>query len=474
MTSNSPSEDPGIMPAQSNEHAPEPVVAEPVAQEVPPVEEVPAAPEVQAPAAETPAPITAAIEDVQPIDDLDDEDYDADLDEDADSMDSMMEDGGEMQDMGELLDSMEPIKPLRRGEVVEGVVMRIDSDGILVNIGHKSEGVVQQREMRTLSSEDQANIAVGDQIVTYVLRPETADNAAILSIDRALGEAGWRELEKLQDTNETVEGQILAFNKGGAIVDVQKVNGFVPMSQLVSVSREIFREIPDGDQDGEALARRAQLQERDTGKVLQLKILEINRSRNRAIFSERQAVQEWRDAQKARLVQELNVGEIRTGEVTGISSFGAFVDLGGADGLIHISEMSWGPVAKPDDVVKIGDQINVYVLRVDVENRKIALSLRRLEPEPWETIHERLRVDDVVDAKITKLTNFGAFARVEGNIEGLIHISELSDRVIGHPREVVSEGDDVRLKVLRIEPERRRLGLSLKQTLDKPFGMTFE
>ncbi len=472
MTSNSPSEDPGIMPAPSNEPAPETVAADPVAQEVPPVEEVPAAPEVQAPAAETPAPPTAAIDDVQPLDELDDEDYDADLDEDADSMDSM--EGGGMQDMGELLDSMEPIKPLRRGEVVEGVVMRIDSDGILVNIGHKSEGVVQQREMRSLSSEDQASIAVGDQIVTYVLRPETADNAAILSIDRALGEAGWRELEKLQDTNETVEGQILAFNKGGAIVDVQKVNGFVPMSQLVSVSREIFREIPDGDQDGEALARRAQLQERDTGKVLQLKILEINRSRNRAIFSERQAVQEWRDAQKARLVQELNVGEIRTGEVTGISSFGAFVDLGGADGLIHISEMSWGPVAKPDDVVKIGDQIKVYVLRVDVENRKIALSLRRLEPEPWETIHERLHVDDIVDAKITKLTNFGAFARVEGNIEGLIHISELSDRVIGHPREVVSEGDDVRLKVLRIEPERRRLGLSLKQTLDRPMGMTFQ
>lgn len=471
MTSNSSSEDPGIMPAPSNEPAPDP---DPVAETA--IEETPAAPEVQAPAAETPAPapeaVPAPVEDVaQPIDELDDEDDDMDLDEDADSM---QDPGGEMQDMGELLDSMDPIKPLRRGEVVEGVVMRIDSDGILVNIGHKSEGVVQQREMRTLSAEDQANIAVGDQIVTYVLRPETADNAAILSIDRALGEAGWRELEKLQDTNETVEGQILAFNKGGAIVDVQKVNGFVPMSQLVSVSREIFRETPDGEQDNEAAARRAQLQERDTGKVLQLKILEINRSRNRAIFSERQAVQEWRDAQKARLVQELQVGEIRSGEVTGISSFGAFVDLGGADGLIHISEMSWGPVGKPDDVVSIGDQIKVYVLRVDVENRKIALSLRRLEPEPWETIHERLHVDDIVDAKITKLTNFGAFARVEGNIEGLIHISELSDRVIGHPREVVSEGDDVRLKVLRIEPERRRLGLSLKQTLDRPMGMTFQ
>ena len=376
----------------------------------------------------------------------------------------------EVQDMGELLDSMEPIKPLRRGEVVDGEVMGFSEDGgILVNIGHKSEGVVQQREMRSLSQEDVQNLRIGDKIITYVLRPESADNAAILSIDRALGETGWRELEKCLEDNETVEGSILGFNKGGAIVDVRKVQGFVPMSQLVSVSRDIFRDRSETEEDPEAEARRMQRQAEETGKTLQLKILEINRSRNRAIFSERQAVQEWRDAQKARLVEELQVGEVRKGVVTGISSFGAFVDLGGADGLVHISEMSWGPVGRPEDVVSIGDELDVYVLRVDIENKKIALSLRRLEPEPWETIHERLHVDDIVDAQITKLTNFGAFARVEGNIEGLIHISELSDRVIGHPREVVSEGEDVRLKVLRIEPERRRLGLSLKQTMDNPF-----
>ncbi len=398
-------------------------------------------------------------------DDLLDED-DLSFDDEDDS-----EHGGssEMQDMGQLLDSMEPMKPLRRGDVVEGVVMRIDGDGILVNIGHKSEGIVQQREMRTLSHEDAQSISVGDEIITYVLRPESADNAAILSIDRALGETGWRELEKCIEDNETVEGNIMGFNKGGAIVDVRKVQGFVPMSQLVSVPRDIFRDRSETEEDPEMEARRAQRQTEEIGKTLQLKILEINRSRNRAIFSERQAVQEWRDAQKARLVQELQVGEIRDGTVTGISNFGAFVDLGGADGLVHISEMSWGPVARPEDVVSIGDKLRVYVLRVDIENRKIALSLRRLEPEPWETIHERLHVDDIVDAQITKLTNFGAFARVEGNIEGLIHISELSDRVIGHPREVVQEGEDVRLKVLRIEPERRRLGLSLKQTLENPF-----
>ena len=454
MTTTPSSDDPAIIedataqdPATSQAETLEPVGASPQAPEA----AAPPPPEPQAPAF---APAAVAEID-EPLE------YDDDDDDEEDS---------EVQDMGQLLDSMEPIKPLRRGEVVDGEVMGFSEDGgILVNIGHKSEGVVQQREMRSLSSEDLQNLNIGDKIITYVLRPESADNAAILSIDRALGETGWRELEQCLEDNETVEGSILGFNKGGAIVDVRKVQGFVPMSQLVSVPRDIFRDRSETEENPEAEARRMQRQAEETGKTLQLKILEINRSRNRAIFSERQAVQEWRDAQKARLVQELQVGEVRKGVVTGISSFGAFVDLGGADGLVHISEMSWGPVGRPEDVVSIGDQLDVYVLRVDIENKKIALSLRRLEPEPWETIHERLHVDDIVDAQITKLTNFGAFARVEGNIEGLIHISELSDRVIGHPREVVSEGEDVRLKVLRIEPERRRLGLSLKQTMDNPF-----
>ena len=191
--------------------------------------------------------------------------------------------------------------------------------------------------------------------------------------------------------------------------------------------------------------------------------MEVNRGRNRAIFSERQAIQELRDEQKARLIQELTEGETRSGKVTGISSFGAFVDLGGADGLIHISELSWSLVNSPEEIVEVGQELDVYVLRVDAENQKIALSLRRLQPEPWETINDRYQVGDVVEATVTKLTNFGAFARVEDSVEGLIHISELTSRMINHPREVVREGDAVQLKILRIEPERRRLGLSLKQ-----------
>jgi small subunit ribosomal protein S1 len=464
VTSNPSPDDPAILQDPSDVEDQDPAISQ---DETPEASEVLPQPTNQTTPPPTPEPVVAeptmpepAIADVYDSDDLDD------------SMD--FEEESEDQGMGQLLDSMDPIKPLRRGEVVDGEVMGFSEDGgVLVNIGHKSEGVVQQREMRTLSPEDVQNIQIGDKIITYVLRPESSDNAAILSIDRALGETGWRELEKCLEDNETVEGNIMGFNKGGAIVDVRKVQGFVPMSQLVSVPRDIFRDRSETEEDAEVETRRMERQAEETGKTLQLKILEINRSRNRAIFSERQAVQEWRDTQKARLVDELQVGEVRNGVVTGISSFGAFVDLGGADGLVHISEMSWGPVARPEDVVSIGDKLDVFVLRVDVENKKIALSLRRLEPEPWETIHERLHVDDIVDAQITKLTNFGAFARVEGNIEGLIHISELSDRVIGHPREIVQEGEDVKLKVLRIEPERRRLGLSLKQTMENPF-MSFE
>ena len=378
---------------------------------------------------------------------------------------------GPGQDMGELLDSVEPFKPLRRGDVVEGVVMRADTDGIFVNIGQKAEGVVPPGEMRSLKSEEVEGLKVGDEIVTFVIRPETAEGAAILSIDRAVGEQGWRVLEKALESGIGIEGKILGFNRGGAIVEAEGVQGFVPMSQLVSLPREHFREAQESkeaaEDEGENGASVRDPRADEIGKILQLRVLEVNRGRNRAIFSERQAIQELREERKALLIQELTEGEVRRGKVTGISSFGAFVDLGGADGLIHISELSWNSVNSPEEVVKLGDELDVYVLRVDAENKKIALSLRRLHPEPWETINERYHVGDIVDATVTKLTNFGAFARVEGSVEGLIHISELTSRVISHPREVVREGDEVKLKILRIEPERRRLGLSLKQAQEE-------
>ncbi len=372
------------------------------------------------------------------------------------------------EDMGQLLDQMGEMKSARRGDIVEGVIMRADaSDGLFVNIGQKSEAHVPSNEMRTVETDDVSSLA-GGSIIAMVVRPESGDNPAILSVDRAVGEQGWRSLEKAMESGEVIEGNIAGFNRGGSIVEVEGVQGFVPMSQLVSVPRERFRLYQE---EGSSLSQEEQqsiqaAQAAELGRSIQMKVLEVNRSRNRAIFSERQAVQESRDALKAKLIAELSEGEVRMGRVTGISSFGAFVDIGGADGLIHISELSWSMVNSPEEVVSVGQEVDVYVLRVDAENMKIALSLRRLQPEPWETIQDRHNIGDVVDATVTKLTNFGAFARVEDSIEGLIHISELSARMISHPREVVREGDDVRVKILRIEPERRRLGLSLKQADD--------
>ncbi len=375
--------------------------------------------------------------------------------------------------MGQLLDSIEPLKPLRRGDVVEGVVMRSDPDGILVNIGHKAEGIVPPGEMRSLGSEGLEEINVGDEIVASVVRGETAEGAVILSIDRALGEQGWRALEKALEADEQVKGKILGFNRGGAIVETEGVQGFVPMSQLISVSRDSVREAMAAHEGGESEGEGSEGSEgsqpeqlethSDIGKDLKLKVLEVNRGRNRAILSERQAVQEQREEKKALLIKELSVGEVRHGRVTGLSNFGAFVDLGGADGLIHISELCWNTISSPEEVLTVGQEIDVYVLRVDEENRKIGLSLKRLQQEPWETINERYQVGDLVEATVTKVTDFGAFARVEGSVEGLIHISELTPRIINHPRDVVREGDQVKLRILRIEPERRRMGLSLKQ-----------
>ena len=353
--------------------------------------------------------------------------------------------------MAGLLEEFVPAKALRRGEIIDGKVMSKSGEGILVTIGYKSEGFVPVKEMRSVEAETLENMGPGDEIIVYVINPEGPDGSSILSIDRARGEQGWRTLEKAMDANETVHGRIVGSNRGGAVVEAEGVQGFIPLSQLVGPARELY--VPGGEPPKEGFI----------GMEVEFKIIELNRRRNRAIFSERAALQAWKQIQKMRLVQELSENEIRRGRVAGISNFGAFVDLGGADGLIHISELSWEQVNSPEDVVHVGQELDVFVLKVDRENLKIALSLRRLQPEPWDEVGSKFHVGQMVKGKVTKLANFGAFARIDGGIEGLIHISELSHQVIKHPRDVVSEGEEFELRIIRIEPERRRLGLSLKQ-----------
>ena len=367
-------------------------------------------------------------------------------------------------DMQQLLDEME-FKSLRRGEIVEGTVMRADPEGIYLDIGHKEEGFIPPNEMRTMESGQLEAINEGDPLIAFVIRPDSQDGP-ILSIDKAKGEEGWRDLQKYMEADETIEGKIIGFNRGGCILEVANVQGFVPMSQLVTISHDNFNQSSEDAGDTEDSSAGSEF----VGAPLTVKVLEVNRSRNRAIFSERSAMREQREAQKAALIEELHEGEIRKGRVTGISNFGAFVDLGGADGLIHISELSWGMVNSPEEIVNVGQELDVYVLRVDRDTMKIALSLRRMQPEPWDTIYDRYQVGDVVSATVTKLADFGAFARLEDSIEGLIHVTELTNAVVTHPREVVSEGDAIKVKILRIEMERKRLGLSLKQADETDSG----
>ncbi len=360
------------------------------------------------------------------------------------------------QDMQSWIDSME-FTLLRRGDIVEGSVMRVDPDGIFVDVGQKIEGYVPSNEMRSMSQEEFQSLKEGDPLITFVVKPES-EEGPLLSVDKARGEEGWRELQKYQEEDQAIDGTIVGFNRGGCILDVANVQGFVPMSQLLTISRDVFQ---TDSEDGSIDAR--QQQKQLIGTSLTVKVLEVNRARNRAIFSERSALQKQRDEQKAELIQVIQEGDVRKGVVTGISNFGAFVDLGGADGLIHISEMSWSMVNSPADVVKVGEELDVYILKVDKEALKIALSLRRLSPKPWETIEERYLVGDVVDAVVTKLANFGAFAKLEDTIEGLIHLTELSVDPIEHPNEIIKEGDVIQVKILKIEPDRKRLGLSLIQ-----------
>lgn len=357
--------------------------------------------------------------------------------------------------MAELLDSMEPMKSLRRGEFVSGVVMRIDGDGILVSMSQKHECMIPSWEMRSMSPEALAEINIGDDLLAMVVKSENGDSPAILSLDKAQDEMGWRVLSEALKEKRQVQGKVLRFNRGGAIVDVEGVQGFVPLSQLVTITVNVSEDQGDMEtQDDDSI-----------GQILDLKILELDRSRNRAILSERNALQQSRDEMKEKLLEELKEGDIVSGRVSGVSNFGAFVDLGGADGLIHISELSWETVDSPEDIVKAGDSIEVYILKLDKENKRISLSLRRTQPTPWDTIHERYHEGQVVQATITKLTDFGAFARLENGIEGLVHISELTDTIVKHPMDVVSEGDVTSLKILKIELDRKRLGLSLKQAI---------
>lgn len=353
----------------------------------------------------------------------------------------------------EQMTSMEESTALSTGQLVTGIFVGMQETTAVVSIGQKLDGIIPAENMQTLSQSEVQSLIIGSELTSVVIRIGTNDSPTILSLDKAKHEAEWLSLQDSLTNGSTVEGTVISTNRGGCLVKLNSLQGFVPLSQMSLGSQAGS---PDPTQEEDRI-----------GQTLKLKVLEVDRTRNRIVLSERVAVNEARANQKAKLMSELSEGQLITGHVSGLTEFGAFVDLGGADGLIHISELSWDSVGKASDILQMNQEVTVSVLRVDPEKNRIALSLRRTEPEPWETIDERYEPGQLVEGTITKLADFGAFARVEHGIEGLIHISEITPRTIRHPREVLSEGDVVSLKVLSVEADRRRLGLSLKQAIEE-------
>jgi small subunit ribosomal protein S1 len=364
-------------------------------------------------------------------------------------------------DMGALLD-MEAAQPgqLRRGEIVEGMVMGASPDGLIVDVGTKTEAVIPQSEMLSLGVDGAAKLKAGDTVKVMVLQPSSSEGHAIVSLDRARGEEGWDTLAVRHESGEIFDAQVTGHNRGGILVNVDGVNAFVPLSQIDSVRRD----------DPDASNQLANL----VGNSIRLKVIELNRKRNRVILSERAAMAEVRKEQKDKVLDELQEGQIRTGRVSSITDFGVFVDLGGADGLAHMTELTWERGKKAKDLYNVGDEVQAYILKIDRDTKKISLSLKRAQPEKWDTTVNRFVIGQILIGRVTKLMAFGAFVRLDGPVEGLIHISELSNRRIQHPKDVVKEGDVVPVKLVRIEKDRHRLGLSLRQARNDAEAMGFQ
>ncbi len=362
---------------------------------------------------------------------------------------------GESNPMAELI--KEPghsLRSVKRGDVVEGVIVRKDPEEILVDIGLKSEGVLSTKELATTGYGSFDELNVGESVLVYVMQPETPEGHAIVSIKRARMERQWRIAQEQYERGDLLEAKVIDFNKGGLIVDLDGIRGFVPISQILNLKREDTADSAETNAKLQAMV----------GRELQLKIIEINRNRNRLILSERLAVQEWRTKRREELLNELQVGEVRKGTVSNLANFGAFVDLGGADGLVHISQLAWSRVNHPSEVLHVGQEVEVQVLGVDKEKKKIALSIKRAEVDPWTTVEQRYQVNQLVKGIVTKIAPFGAFARIEDGVEGLIHLSELLPGQ--DPKTALHEGQELTLRILRIESERRRLGLSLRQAAE--------
>jgi small subunit ribosomal protein S1 len=345
---------------------------------------------------------------------------------------------------GELIPDYDSTFPvINEGEVVRGKVVRVDKDEVLVDIGYKSEGVIPVAELSIRRSVNPADeVQVGDDIDALVMTKEDAEGRLILSKKRARFEMAWKRIEEAAESGEPVEGNVIEVVKGGLILDLG-VRGFLPAS-LVDI-------------------RRVQDLDEFLGQTLRCKVIELNRSRNNVVLSRRAVLEEERKEMRQAILDRLSPGDVVTGTISNIVDFGAFVDLEGIDGLIHISELSWSHVNHPSELLDIGQEVEVKVLDIDRERQRISLGLKQTQSDPWQQVIESYEQGDVVEGRVTKVVTFGAFIEVVPGVEGLVHISELAQHHVENPREIVSPGESVRAKIIEMDAERRRLSLSLKR-----------
>ena len=337
----------------------------------------------------------------------------------------------------------ETIKYFDDGDIVEGTVVKVDRDEVLLDIGYKTEGVILARELSIKHDVDPDEIvSVGDEIEALVLQKEDKEGRLLLSKKRAQYERAWGTIERVKEEDGVVTGSVIEVVKGGLILDIG-LRGFLPAS-LVEM-------------------RRVRDLQPYVGRELEAKIIELDKNRNNVVLSRRAYLEQTQSEVRTNFLQTLQKGQVRTGVVSSIVNFGAFVDLGGVDGLVHVSELSWKHIDHPSEVVEVGKEVTVEVLEVDFDRERVSLSLKKTQEDPWQAFARTHAIGQVVPGKVTKLVPFGAFVRVEDGIEGLVHISELAQRHVEVPEQVAKVGDEVFVKVIDIDLERRRISLSLKQ-----------
>lgn len=344
------------------------------------------------------------------------------------------------------------------GEIRQGQVVQHTENVILVDLGAKSEGIIIGDELAALDGETREQLAVGEDVLVYIVDIEDANGNVVLSFTKAAQEQDWDRAAKLLENQDIYKSKIIGHNRGGVLAKLGHIRGFIPNSQLGREHRAPQKEGAEKHF------------QRLIGQTISVKIIEVDRKRNRLIMSEKAASQEIRAAKREKLLAELKAGDTCEGRVVNLANFGAFVDIGGIEGLVHLSELSWKRTNNPSEVVKVGQEVEVYILEIDEEQKRLALSLKRLEPDPWSLLEQNYRVGQLVEVTITKITKFGAFARLddEYGLVGLIHISEMSEDHVTHPNEVVKVSQKVMVRIIRIDTEQRQLGLSLKQvTSDK-------